>query len=171
MKALQITAHFSPNVGGVETHLNDLVNFLSKKSWKVFVLTYSPLTTKAKWEIYERKQNVSIFRIPWLSGLFFKLIPYPMLEFLYLLPGLFMGTLFVILFNKPKVIHAHGLVAGAAGVFWGKVFGIKTIISLHSIYSFPKEGLYRKFTKFIFSNADFILGLSKQSVKEIKNLG
>lgn len=171
MKILQLTAHFSPNVGGVETHLTDLVNFLSKKNWKVFVLTYNPLTTKAKWKMYEATKNVSIFRIPWVSGLFFRLVPYPMLEFLYLLPGLFIGTPFVILLNKPQVIHAHGLVAGAVGVFWGKLLGIKTIISLHSIYTFPKIGLYRKFVKLIFNNSGHVLGLSRQSVSEIKSLG
>ena len=171
MKVLQLTAHFSPNVGGVETHLSDLTDFLSKKDWKVFVLTYSPLTTKAKWKIYEKTKNVSILRIPWLSGLFFRLIPYPILEFLYLLPGLLLFTPFIILLNKPEVIHAHGLVAGGVAVFWGKLFKIRTVISLHSIYSFPKEGLYRKFVKLIFRNSDHILGLSKQSVIEIKSLG
>lgn len=171
MNVLQLTAHFSPNVGGVETHLSDLIEYLNKKNWKVFVLTYSPLTTQVKWKIFEKIKNTSVLRIPWISGLFFRLVPYPILEFLYLLPGLFIVAPFVILLNKPKLIHAHGLVAGATGVFWGKIFRIRTIISLHSIYTFPQKGLYRKFTKFILLNADYVLGLSQQSVAEIKSLG
>lgn len=171
MKILQLTAHFTPNVGGVETHLSDLITYLSKKNWEVFVLTYNPLTTKARWKMYETTKNISILRIPWLSGLFFRLIPYPMLEFLYLLPGLFIVTPFVILLNKPAIIHAHGLVAGAVSVFWGKVFRIRVIISLHSVYTFPKAGLYRKFVKLVFSNSNHLLGLSRQSVSEIKSLG
>jgi len=170
MRVLQLTAHFSPNIGGVETHLSDLVSSLDKRGWEVFVLTYCPLVVKAKWKMYERINNVSIFRIPWFSGLFYKLTPFPILEFIYLFPGLFLFTPFIILLNKPKVIHAHGLIAGAIAVFWGKIFKIRTIISSHSIYIFPKKGLYREFVKLIFHNSDHLLGLCRQAVSEIKNL-
>lgn len=171
MRILQLTSHFSPNVGGVETHLSDLVSSLDKRDWKVFVLTYNPLTTKAKWKMYEKTNNISIFRIPWVSGLFYKLTSFPILEFIYLLPGLFIFTPLVILINRPQIIHMHGLIAGAVGVFWGKVFGIRTVISTHSIYGFPKKGLYVKFVKLIFGGSDHLLGLSRQAVSEIKSLG
>ena len=171
MKVLQLTAHFRPNIGGVETHLTDLVSTLISKNWEVFVLTYKPLTTKARSKIYETDKNLSILRIPWLAGLFYKLIPYPSLEFLYLLPGLFFTIPFVIVLKNPDVIHAHGLVAGFVGVFWGKIFAKKTIISLHSIYSFPASGFYRTFVKWIFANASYCMGLSKRSAKEIELLG
>lgn len=170
MKVLQLTAHFPPNVGGVETHLSDLVKALVKRNWKVFVLTYRPLTTDAKWNMYEKNEGVEIFRIPWMPNLFYQLIKYPVLEFLYLLPGLFFIAPFVILFKNPDVVHAHGLVSGFAGVFWGKLFGKRVIISIHSIYHFPPQGLYRSFVKWIFNNADIALGLSNQAVSEIKSL-
>ncbi len=171
MKILQISAHFRPNIGGVETHLTDLVNTLTKRGWEVFVLTYKPLTTKVSSKIYEKQPFLKIIRIPWFPGLFYKLIRHPALEFLYLLPGLFFMTPFFIIFDNPDVIHAHGLVAGSAGVFWGKIFGKKIIISTHSIYSFPKKGIYREFVKFIFKNANCCLGLSKQAALEIESLG
>ncbi len=171
MKVLQLTAHFKPNIGGVETHLDDLVNVLTKNSFNVIVLAYKPLTTKVSSKFYEKKENLKIIRIPWFKGLFYKLIPYPFLEFLYLLPGLFLLTPFALVFENPSVIHAHGLVAGFVAVFWGRIFRKKVIISTHSIYSFPKEGLYHDFVKFIFTNADYCLGLSKQAVSEIVVLG
>lgn len=171
MRILQLALSFSPNVGGVETHLSDLVRYLDKRGWKVFVLTYCPLTTKIKWKMYEEVNNVTIFRIPWFTGLFYKLTSFPILEFIYLLPGLFFFTPIIILLYKPVVIHAHGLVAGSIAVFWGKIFRIKTIISSHSIYGFPKKGLYVKFVKLIFRNSDHLLGLSQPAVSEIKNLG
>lgn len=171
MRVLQLALSFDPNVGGVETHLSDLVSFLDKRGWEVFVLTYCPLTTKTKWKMYEKINNVSIFRIPWITGLFYKLTPFPILEFIYLLPGLILFTPIVILFYKPVVIHAHGLVAGSIAVFWGKIFRIKTIISSHSIYGFPKKGLNVEFVKLIFRNSDCLLGLSRPAVSEIKNLG
>lgn len=170
MKVLEISAHFSPNLGGVETHLLDLINVLIKRNWQVFVLTYRPLTSEAKWYIYEKQHNLMIFRLPWIPGLFYRLIHHPFLEFLYLFPGLFFVTPLLILIFDPEVINGHGLVAGFVSVFWGWIFKKRVIVTTHSIYSFPKNGLYREFVKWIFSKSDFVLGLSKQAADEIKSL-
>ena len=171
MRVLQLTVHFSPNIGGVETHLLDLVNVLTKRGWQTVVLSYQPLVAKTKWQPYEKRNRFEVIRIPWIQGLFYKLVTHPILEFLYLLPGLFLITPLVLLWKNPNVIHTHGIVAGFVGVFWGKVFGKRVVISTHSIYSFPKKGLYREFASFIFKNSDFCLGLSKQAVGEIESLG
>ncbi len=171
MRVLQLSAHYWPNIGGVETHLRDLVNILLKKGWEVAVVAYKPLTTKASSKIYERSKQLTIFRIPWFAGLFYRLVPCPTLEFIYLLPGLFLITPMVIILSNPDAIHAHGLVAGFVGVFWGKVFKKRVVISTHSIYSFPPKGFYRRFVNFIFQNADYCLGLSRQAVLEIQSLG
>lgn len=172
MKVLQLTAHFRPNIGGVETHLDDLVNALQKRGWLVTVLTYRPLTTNAKWKIYESKgSGISIIRIPWLPYFFYVLVSLPLLEFFYLLPGLLLVTPLVLLMKNPDVIHAHGLVAGFVACFWGKIFGKRIIVSTHSIYNFPSKGLYKSFVRWIFNNVDFSFGLSNQAVDEIKSLG
>lgn len=171
MKVIQISAHFFPNVGGVETHLSDLVNVLIKRRYKVFVLTYQPLTTKITWKIYENRNGNEILRIPWLANLFYKFVSFPVAEFLYLLPGLFLLTPVILVIRNPKVIHAHGLVAGFVGVFWGKFFHKKVVVSTHSIYNFSDKGLYRSFAKWIFMNANKSLGLSIQAEEEIKSLG
>ncbi len=170
MKVLQLSAHFSPNVGGVETHLDDLCQGLIKKAHQVFVLTYQPLVAKTRGKTYERNGNFTILRLPWLPGLFYFLVNSPVLEFLYLLPGLFIFAPFTIAFYKPNVIHAHGLVAGFIGVFWGKIFNKKVVISTHSIYHFPKVGMYYHFARFIFNGSNVVLCLSDQSVDEIARL-
>ncbi len=171
MKVLQLTVHLFPNVGGVETHLSDLFKALVKENWKLFVLAYQPLSTKTEWKIFEKEENLTILRIPWLRGFFERLVQYPILEFIYLVPGLFFLTPFVIIFYKPDVLHAHGISAAVTAVFWGKIFKIRTIVSLHSIYSFPKQGLYHDFVKLIFANCDTVLSLSKKSNEEIRQLG
>src|SRR6266404_3275277 len=112
MNILQLTSHYSPNVGGVETHLTDFVEFLQKKNYLVTVLTYQPLVTKASWKMHEKDENLEIIRIPWVAGFFYSLVSRPILEFLYLVPGLFAMTPFVLQSKKIDVIHAHGLVAG-----------------------------------------------------------
>ena len=45
-KSLIITPFFRPNVGGVETHLDDLVYELNNLNFRTLVLTLSPVTTK-----------------------------------------------------------------------------------------------------------------------------
>lgn len=171
MTILQLTTHYYPNVGGVETHLSDLVSGLVKKNFNIVVLTYRPLVAKKNWDLYEKNKNLTIFRIPWIPGLFYKLVDKPFWEFFYLLPGLFLVTPFVILLKKPQVIHAHGLVVGFVAVFWGKLFNKKVIVSTHSIYHFPRYGMYRNFVRWIFMNADIVSGLSNQAAEEIRSLG
>ena len=171
MKVLQLTAHFRPNIGGVETHLDDLCKVLAKKNFNVIVLTYRPLHTKTHWKIFEKEKGIEIIRIPWIPNLFYKLIFSPILEFGYLLPGLFFMTPIIFFSKNPEVIHAHGLVAGFVAVFWGKIFNKRIVISTHSIYHFPKDSLYSNFVKWIFSNANSVLGLSSQSINEIELLG
>lgn len=171
MRVLQLTVHLFPNIGGVETHLNDLFNALINRNWKIFCLAYQPLSTRVEWKIFEKENNLTILRIPWLRGFFEKLVSHPALEFIYLVPGLFIVSPIVIVAFRPQVIHAHGLAAAVSAVFWGKIFKIRTIISLHSFYSFPQKGLYRKFVKSLLNNAEFVLSLSEKSNSEIKSLG
>lgn len=171
MNILQLTAHYSPNVGGVETHLSDLVLGLSKRGFNISVLTYNPLTTNAKAKTTERQNNVFILRIPWFRGLFYKLVNKPALEFMYLFPGLFLVSPFVIIARKIDVIHAHGLVAGTVGVIWGKILGKRVVVTTHSIYNFPNSSVYRKFVRWMFGSSSHVLCLSNQSRKEIVDLG
>ena len=175
MKEVLITSiAYSPNIGGIETHFDDLVKALVKRGWKVGVLTYKPITTNVKAKIFEKIDNkVTIIRIPWFGDLFYKFVKNPTLEFLYLVPGLFIGIpIYLIIFGKnTKTIHSHGLVAGFASVFWGKVFGKRVITTTHSIYHFPKSGLYKSLSRWIFGNSDCVLKLSNQSAREIEKLG
>jgi len=171
---LLVSIGFSPNIGGIETHFDNLVGVLDKKDWKVWVLTYKPITTNVGAPFYEKRgKRITIFRIPWFGKLFYKLVRIPALEFLYLIPGLFIALPLFLVFkgSKLRVIDSHGLAAGFVSVFWGKIFGKKVITTTHSIYNFPKKGLYRKFATWIFGSSDRVLTLSKQSRKEISGLG
>ena len=171
MRTLLLTVHFSPNLGGVETHLLDLIKGLNDNKIVVTILCYQPLSTSAPWKIYDKQPNLQIFRIPWVSGLFYTFIPYQVLQFLYLVPGLFLATPIILLFNRPDVIHAHGLVAALNGVFWGRIFKIPVVISTHSLYNFPKQGLYPNLIRAVFNQAELVLCLSNQSRQEVIKLG
>jgi len=173
-EVLLVTIGFSPNIGGIETHFDDLISALDKRGWKTWVLTYKPITTKVKANFIEKRgKNNVIYRIPWIGGVFYNLVQNPLLEFLYLTPGLlFALPVFLLIKGKNlKVIHSHGLVSGFVSVIWGRIFNKKVLTTTHSIYHFPKVGLYRNFAKWIFNNSDEILTLSSQSKKEVEDLG
>lgn len=168
-----LSLSYPPNIGGVETHLHDFVKYLSKVRWPALLLTFHPITTRAFAKSYERLGSVEVRRIHWFGKtLFYKLKDRPALEFIYLfIPLLLFGLYYLIKYRDIKIIHAHGLIAGFVAVVVGKTFGKKIIISTHSIYHFPKRGLYRNFSYFIFSNAHQVLTLSKQSKAELELLG
>ncbi len=171
-QVLLVSIGFSPNVGGIETHFDDLVDGLKMHNWIVTVLTYQPLTSNIKAPYFEYSKSLSVFRLPILKGIFYKFVKYPVLEFLFLTPGLFLFLPFILLNNrKIKVVHSHGIIAGFVSLFWGKIFNIKVITTTHSIYNFPKSGLYRNLASFIFKNSDSVLCLSDQSLREVKGLG
>ncbi len=168
---LILSPSYHPNTGGLETHLTDLVTEASKK-YKLYVLTYQPIVTNATGKPYETLPNVEIRRISWFyRGLFLKLTKYPVLEFIYLSPGLLIYGLYLLRRRKFDLIHAQGLVAGAVGVILSKLFHKKLIISTHALYHFPNGSPYSKFSKWVLDSADTVLTLSKQSKKEIESLG
>lgn len=169
---LIIAIGFLPNIGGLETHLKDLIDELIKDKWQVTVLTYQPLNTPVLGKWIEKSDNLLIFRLPVLQGLFYKLLKSPLLEFLFLEPLLFLATPFVILgFPRVSVINGQGLIAGASASFWAKVFRKRNVISAQSVYHFPRRGLHREICKWIFSSANKVIAISGQSKQDVQTLG
>ena len=163
---LILTPFFSPNIGGVETHLDNLVSSLDEKGYRIFVQTYSPLTTEnTSWKKSELLgNNIQINRYRWFGkNLFHKLESFPFLDFLYLTPYLFIRSLLFMITNSKKidVIHAQGLNAGAIGVILKLVFKKRLIISLHAIYTnIGSHGLIASLIRIILNSAHVTLGIS-----------
>lgn len=163
---------FLPNIGGLETHLKDLIEELAKKDWEVSVLTYQPLNTPALGKWVEKGKNLTIYRLPVLRGLFYKLYKRPILEFLFLEPLLFLITpLILLMYPSITVVNGQGLIAGFAVSFWAKIFRKRYVVSAQSVYHFPKKGLYRWICRWIFKSADKVIAISKQTKKDIETLG
>ena len=163
---------FLPNIGGLETHLKDLIDELIIKEWKVVVLTYQPLHTPVLGKWVEKKGRLRVYRLPSLKGLFYKLLKTPILEFIFLEPLLFLTTsLILIMYPNIKIINGQGLIAGFTASFWAKVFNKRYVVSAQSVYKFPKKGLYRKICEWIFKSANKVVAISGQSAKSIEELG
>ncbi|HDH02519.1 MAG TPA: glycosyltransferase, partial [Nitrospirae bacterium] len=172
---LMLTPFFSPNLGGVETHLDDLTGYLSKEQFNVNVITYQPLTTKGvSAPFHESRDNVHIYRLPWLKfNLFYKLESKPLLQFLYLFPGMFFLGFFYLIFNPGKTanIHGHGLAAAVATLLLSAIFRKKGFVSLHTIYKFSERPALAAIVKRILLPMERILVLAKGCKEDLIKIG
>lgn len=174
MEILIISPFFRPNVGGVETHLDDLTNYLSSKKHRIYISTYKPLTTRIKAKFIEKKNNIRIYRFLWPGyNIFNKLEKYPLLEFLYLFPGIFVNSLFIMLFNSRSidVIHSHGIVGSFVARAINVLYKRRMVVSLHAIYNFKENSMFTLVVKFILSGFDKVLTLSNQSKDQLIGAG
>lgn len=167
-RILVICPFISPNVGGVESHIDDLIDSLSSRAIPVTLIGYSPLTTRVKAPFREIRGMTQIFRIPWPGrNLFHRLESYPLLELLYLFPILYLAALIAVLAHptRYKAIHAHGMIAGAVTV--GLPFVDTRVFTVHAIYTLNQRPFLRRALATILRQFDVIFALSEPSRKEI----
>lgn len=173
---LILTPFFSPNIGGVETHLLDLCQQLEKKSYSFTVLTFIPLSTDIKAKLKEKYgRHGLIIRFPYFGhNLFHRLEKYPLLNFLYLTPYLFLRSFFYLLTHpKPTIIHSHGLAAAAVGLCLQKIFGFKKhLVSIYSNYdNVPLNSFSLKIFVWILNHTQAVLTQSDLSLKMLAKRG
>jgi len=174
---IHLSPFFSPNIGGVETYLDDLTAIISQNNLNQIVITYSPLTSSLRAPIYtqNQKSKITIFRFPHFGGnLFHRLEKKPLLNFLYLTPYLFIVSFFVSLFKIRRhiVFHAHGLNSAFVGILLKKIFRRPLIVNIYSSYdSVPFTPLFLNVIKKVLNQADFVLTQSNDSLCSLKSIG
>ncbi len=169
MKILLLSPFYKPDNGGVESHLEKLINYKKKYPNIHFTLiTYNSLNSDKKGKKYESFNNTAIYRISWFGkGWFSILEKIFLINFFYLFPGLLIKSLWVFQIKKPDIIHAHGIIAGVTAIILKKIFNVKIIISTHTIYNF-KSNLIKFIFKLILKNFDKILCFGEPSLQEVK---
>lgn len=170
MRILILSWVFRPNVGGVETHLTDLTEYLRSKDHTVYVLTYAPLTTGVtNVPLRENLKGLEIHRVRWIRQWFFsRLEANSVLWSTSLFAPLFIYTLIFMLRHKVDVIHAHGLVAASIAGPLSKLFKTRGVVSLHGLLE--QESLL-KLSRFVLMPFDSILALSKRSKRDVVGSG
>ena len=74
LNILQLSPFFSPNIGGVETHLDDLVKELANRKINSYVLTYQPVMSKINAPSIEKiGKYIFIRRLEIVRNLFLKI--------------------------------------------------------------------------------------------------
>ncbi len=171
---LIISPFYSPNIGGVETHLLDLTRKIASTRQSVYVLTYSPLTTQNQtYKSTEESKYIHIKRYKWVGKNIFHVVEkLPLFDFLYLTPYLFVRSLLWMISNsnKVKTIHSHGINAALIGVVLSKMFNKNHVNSTHAIYE-NISGFSKVISVTILNQIPTILCLSKKSLIQLKFWG
>ena len=169
-----ISPFFSPNTGGVETHLDDLCEYLRTHGYKVYVITYQPLTTKARGLKIEKKKNLEIHRIWWPGfNLFHKLELCPVLEVLYLTPRLLLAAFLFLVFHRNKInaIHTHGFNATLIARIINPFFKKRVTLSIHAIYDLKRKPFMARVIKWMLAEIETVMPLAEKSKAELMDIG
>lgn len=173
-KILMICPFARPNIGGAESHLDKLINYLYKKNVFVYLLAYQPLASSVRGEKIEKGSNFEIHRVSWFgNGWFNKLEKRYLLSFIYVFPGLFVKS-FIFAIKKRKEIdcyHAHGLIAAMIVKVISLFCPARTVVSTHAIYDFARQKKLALLVKWTLFSFDEILAVSEVSKSELISIG
>jgi glycosyltransferase involved in cell wall biosynthesis len=174
---LVLSQTYPPDVGGVETHLEDLTEAfkLQHPDWRVWIATYKPIVTDVKSYLpQEQHGNLTIRRFWWIGGnLFRKLEKAPVLMVLYIVPYFMVRLFFYIVphIRKVDVIHVHGINMAMVGLIFAKLFRKRVVFQSHALYSFVPGSAFAKVTAFLLKRMDAVLTLCHASKDEFMKLG
>ncbi len=172
---LVLSPFFSPNIGGVETHLDDLCDCLDRHGYRVYVETYVPLTNKAGNVLkHEKRGNVRITRHWWFGqGWFHKVEKFPVLDFVYVSTGLFYYSLLFMLRHHDEidVIHSQGLNASFIGGVLALFFRKRHVTSFHTLYRFSERRLLAPCVRAVLRSSDRVLVLGGSGKDDLERIG
>lgn len=164
-----------PNIGGVESHLEKLLQALVPRGYSVTLVTYQPLTSRVRGERVERRPGVTIYRLPWFGqGWFPRLeqMPFPFV-FAWLFPGLCLGAAWLYWRERYRVdvLHAHGFIAAAVAKVLVHLKRSPVVISTHAIYHLTERRALRALVRWLLRTADRIICVGSPSIRELEQLG
>lgn len=164
-----------PNIGGVESHIEKLMQALVPRGYTITLVTYQPLTSRVRGKSVEHRPGITIYRFPWFGQGWFPVLEqiYFPIVFIWLFPGLLVGAAWI-LFRKRKqidVIHAHGFIAAAIAHILSRTHRVRVVVSTHAIYHFSKRRTLRALVRWMLGSADQIICVGSPSIQELEKLG
>ncbi|KAH9255340.1 hypothetical protein BASA81_006792 [Batrachochytrium salamandrivorans] len=149
-----VADYFFPGLGGVEMHIWNLAQELIKLGHHVIVITHA---TKDRVGIRIMTRFLKVYYLPF--PLFLAGNPFPgIFHSLPLLREIFLR-------ERIGIVHGHQSTSAIAheAMFHGKLLGLRTVFTEHSLYEFGEMGSanLNKLLKFTLSTCDFCVGVSE----------
>ncbi|MBI4010649.1 MAG: glycosyltransferase family 4 protein [Candidatus Aenigmarchaeota archaeon] len=173
---LILATQFKPNIGGIQTYLDDFTKFLLKSEYSFKVLTFKPnhisrlFKTEAGTHKYTDNPKIDITRIGFFDFGITTLFPIRTVIEFFLISNLLLYSLWFMIRNykKYKIIHANDYVTAAVAFVLSRIFGKKWAMSHHSIFPYFKKSLRREIGGAILNHADVIFANSETVKKQLE---
>lgn len=173
---LILSFFFPPEIGGVETHLNDLCEYLSSTGRRIWVVTFQPLTSRRTGSYVERIGHLTVYRLPSpVHNMFYRFQSVTWLRFLLLTPLLLLASVVIIAIHRKDigVIHAHELNTALAAAFDSWVFGIMSVITIHTVQDYispTSDAHFHRLARRALSHFDSVMTVSDRIGAELNRL-
>ncbi len=173
MNVLIVTPFFSPKVGGIETHVLNLTQFLAKKGNKITILT-SLLDGTEKYNQIDA--NIEVIRVHTIFLPSWPIKSMSNFGFVFNIDNLLEK---IIREKNIDIIHAHGFhypITWAA-INISKKISIPSVLTIHGFYLLNPDNYFFIFLNKLFNffilpnllkNSNAIISLTKSTSEEIK---
>ena len=132
--------------GGMETYVDDLAPELSRLIKVVIVTRKFKQTPK-----YEKKGNITVFRVPWVKGKWFRNPTFNLVSFLKA-----SGVI-----RQIDIIYSNGIVSGLAALKLARIFRKKAVYRPAGLvskqYSFPIRQILYSLEKMLMKKSDAVV--------------
>ncbi|WP_158613779.1 glycosyltransferase [Sulfodiicoccus acidiphilus] len=170
---VEIAMTYLPDIGGGETHLRDVVSYLSKY-YDTVVITMKPYQNrKERLPFVEKTGRVTVIRLPRpLRSLIYRNNEWKPLASLIYLPLL---TIYVFIWsiihrNEVLAFHLHGLLMSPLCILLKSVIRRRCVISVH--FTFRRGGrIADSVVRWSLARADCILALSELEKENLLKFG
>ncbi len=159
---------FSPGIGGVETHLNDLCDYLRSIGRKTWVVTFQPLTSGRKGRYIERSGSITVYRLPSpVRNMFYRFQSLTWLRFMLLAPLLLAASALVLSRHRNEigVVHAHDLNSALATALVSSIFGTRSVLTVHYVQDYisaASGGFFDTAARQVLSGFDSVIAVSER---------
>jgi len=170
---VEIAMTYLPDIGGGETHLRDLIEYISR-FYKTVVITMKPYqANRGNPPIVERTKMITVIRLPRpLRYLAFRDSEWRPSAALIYMPLFFSYiTLWSVVKGKEvKSFHMHGLLLTPLCAFLKILTGKRCIISVHFTFR-GGDGILYKVLRWSLTKADYVLVLSNLEKENMIKFG
>ena len=174
---LILSTSYKPNLGGIETHLESLLNFLGKFGYYSYLLTFKQATYAKIFNVkklpskpFEKHKKHEIRRYNFVDFGFNSITKSNFVRDIFsFLNILLYSFLFLVKYNnKISIIHAQDPPTAAAAFLLSKIFRKKWVVTLHNIYKLSNHGIRGLIGRYVLENCPCIFAISKPIIQTLK---